>query len=132
MRSPVLEARSRHEQLPPHGRWEVIDCGHAPNHCAHSPPHTFEHTDFLLRVGGGELLENTGLQAVLSDLLPGVLAALVDAPTKDVATEMDDRRADEQLKRLKSLVLVGQQVDGGPLRVLVGDLAEVPVAAYSH
>ena len=77
-------------------------------------------------------MENTGLQAVLSDLLPGVLAALVDAPTKDVATEMDDRRADEQLKRLKSLVLVGQQVDGGPLRVLVGDLAEVPVAAYSH
>ena len=26
VRSPVLEARSRHEQLPPHGRWKTAVC----------------------------------------------------------------------------------------------------------
>ena len=38
----------------------------------------FGHTNLLQRVGGGELLDSNGLQAVLPSLLPGVLAALVD------------------------------------------------------
>ena len=36
------------------------------------------------------------------------------------------------MKRLKSLVLVSQQGDGGPLGVLVGYLADVLVATNSH
>ena len=35
-------------------------------------------TNRLRRVGGGDLLNNTGLQEVLSEFLPGVLAALAD------------------------------------------------------
>ena len=128
IRSPVLEVRRRHEQLPPHRRWKTTVCEHAPNHGAQSSPHAFGHTDLLRRVGGGELLNNTGLQAILR----GVLAALVGAPTNDAAAEGNNRRADEQLKRLESSVLVDQQVDGGPLGVLVGYLADFLVAAYGH
>ena len=84
------------------------------------------------RVGGGELLDNTGLQVAMPKLLPGVLTALVGVPTGDTAAEGNDRRADEQSKRLKSSVLFGQQVDGDPLCVLVDYLAEVLVAAYGH
>ena len=94
---------------------------HARNHGAQSSPYAFGYTDLLRPVGGGELLDTTGLQAVLPKLLPGVLAALVGAPTNDAAAEGNDCRADEQLQRLKSLVLVGQQVDGG-LGVFVGYL----------
>ena len=132
MRSPVLQVRSRHEQLPPHGRCKAAVCEHAPNHGAQSPPHALGHKYFLRRVGGSELLDNTGLQAVLPKLLPGVLAALVGAPTNDAAAEGNDRRADEQFKRLKILVLVWQQVDGSPLGVVVGYLTGVIVAAYGH
>ena len=73
-----------------------------------------------------------GLQAVLPKLLPGVFIALVGAPTNDAAAEGDRRRADEQLKRLKSLFLVGQQVYGGLFGVRVGYLADALVAAYGH
>ena len=130
MRSPVLEVRRRHEQLPPHGRWEAAVCEHVPNDGARSSPHAFGHTDLLRRVGGDELLDSAGLEAVLSKLLPGVLAALVGAPTNDAAAKGNNCRADEQLKRLKSLVISGQQVDGGPLSVLVGYIVDVLVAAY--
>ena len=44
VRSPVLEVHSRHEQLPPHERWQATVCKHAPNHGAQSPPHVFRHT----------------------------------------------------------------------------------------
>ena len=107
LRSPILEVR-RHEQLSPYGRWKIAVCEHVPNHSAQSSPHAFGHTDLLRRVGGGELLDDTCLQAVLPDLLPSVLAALVSAPTNDVAAEENGRRADKQLKQLKSLVLSGQ------------------------
>ena len=40
--------------------------------------HSFGQTDRLRRVGGGDLLINTGLQEILSEFLPGVLAALAD------------------------------------------------------
>ena len=132
MRSPVLEVRRRHEQLPSHRRWKTTVCENAPNHGAQSFPHAFGHTNLLRRVGGGKLLNNTRLQVILPKLLPGVLAALVGAPTNDSAAKGNNRRADKQLKRLKSLVLVGQQVDGGPLGVLVGYLSDVLVAAYGH
>ena len=91
----------------------------------------FGHTDLLRRVGSGKLLNNAYL-AVLQKLFPGVLAALVGAPTNDAAAEGNGRRADEQLRRLKSLVLAGQQVDDGALGVLVGYLVDVLVAAYGH
>ena len=104
----VLEVRSRHDQLPPHGRWKATICEHAPNYGAQSPPGAFEHTGVLRRVGGGKLLDNTGLQVVQPKLLPGVLAALVGAPTNDAAAKGDGCIADGRLKRLKSLVLVGQ------------------------
>ena len=77
-------------------------------------------------------MDNTGLQAVLSKLIPGVLLALVGASANDAVAEGNDRRVDEQLKRLKSLVLAGQLVDGGPLGVLVRYLADVLVVAYGH
>ena len=85
----------------------------------------------LRRVGGGELLDITDPKAVLPKLLPGVLAAL-GAPTNDAATERNHRRTDEELKRRKSLILVGQQIDGGPLDVLVVYLADVLRAAYGY
>ena len=132
MRSPVLEVRRRHEQLPPHRRWKIAVCEHAPNHCAQTSPHAFGYTNLLWHIGGGELLENTGLQAVLPKLPPGVLAALVGTPTNDTTVGGNGCRSDEQLKLLKSLVLVAQQVDGGPLGVLVGYLADVLVATYGR
>ena len=132
VRNPVLKVRSRHEQLPPHRRFKAVVCEHTRNHGVQSLPHASGHTDLLRRVGGGERLDNSGLQVLLSNLLPDVLAALGGKPTSDAADEGDDHRADEQPKRLKILVLVGQQVDGGPLRVLVGYLADVLVAAYGH
>ena len=131
MRGPVLEARRRHEQLPPHG-WKITVCEHTPNHGSQSSSHAIGHTNLLRRVGGGELLYNIGLQAVLPKLLPGVLATLVGAPTNNAAAEGNDRRADEQLKRLKNLVLAGQLVDSGPLGILVGYLADALVAVYGH
>ena len=96
MRSPILEVRRRHEQLPPHRRWKTTVCEHEPNYGAQSSPHAFGHTDLLRRVGGGELLNNTGLQAILLKLLPGVLVALVGAPTNDEAAEGNNRRADKE------------------------------------
>ena len=111
---------------------ETAVCEHTRNHGAQSSSLAFGHTDLLRRVGGGNLLDNTGLQAVLPKLLPGVFAVRVGTPTNDAAAEGNDRRADEQLKRLKSLVLVGQQVDGGPPGVLVSYLADVLLAAYGH
>ena len=132
IRSPVLEVRHRHEQLPQHRRWKTAVCEHALNHDAQSSLHAFGHIDLLRRVGGGELLDNTGLQAVLPKLVPGVLAALVGAPTNDAAAEENDRQANEQFKRLKSFVLADQNVDSGPLGVLVGYLVDVLVATYSH
>ena len=62
-------------------RWEPAVYEHVPNHSAQSPAHAFGHTDLLRCVGGGELLYNTGLQAVLPKFLPGVLSAIVGAPT---------------------------------------------------
>ena len=132
MRSPVLQVCNRHEKLAPHGQWEVAVCEHAPNYGAQRPPHAFGHTDLLRCVGGRELLDNTGLQAVLPEPLLGVLAALIVAPTNDVAAEGNGRQSDEQLKRLNSLVLDGQQLDGSPLGILVGYHADVIVAAYGH
>ena len=61
-----------------------------------------------------------------------MIAARVGTPTNDVTTEGDSRLADEQWKRLKSLLCVCQQVDGDPLRVLVGYLADVLISTYSH
>ena len=98
VRSPVLQVRSHHEQPLPHGRWKAAVFEHAPNHSAQSSVHAFGHTDFLRRVGGGELLDNVGLQAVLSKLLLGVLLALVGAPTNGAPAERNNRRDDEQLK----------------------------------
>ena len=132
VRSPILKIRRRLEQLPAHGRWKTDVCEYAPNHSAKSPAHAFGHTDVLWSVGGGKLLNNTGLQAILSKLLPGVLAALVRATTNDAAAEGNDRGVDEQLNRLKSLVLVRQQIGGGPLCILVGYLADILVASYGH
>ena len=108
VRSPVREVHSRRKQPPSHGRFKVAVCEHAPNHGAQSPSHAFGHTDLLRRIGSGEYLDNTDLQAVLSKLLPGVLAALVGTPTNESATDWNDRRADEQLKRLKSLRFVDE------------------------
>ena len=61
MRIPILEVRSRHEQLPSHGRWKTTVGEQAPNYGAQSPAHAFGHTDFFRRVGGGELLGISGL-----------------------------------------------------------------------
>ena len=77
-------------------------------------------------------MNNTDLKLILPKLLPGVLAALVGAPTNDAVAEGNYRRADEQLKQLKSLFFAGQQADGGSLGVLVGYLADVLVAAHGH
>ena len=77
MPNSVLEVRRRHEQLPPH-EWKTAVCRHASNHGAQSSLHAFRHTNLLPRVGGGELLNNTGTQAVLPNLLPGEIAALTD------------------------------------------------------
>ena len=104
-RSPVLEIRGRPEQLPPNGRWEASVCEHVPNHGAQSPPHAFKDTKVLWCVGGDEIFDTAGLQAELPGLLLGVLAARVGTPTNDVTTEGDSRLADEQWKRLKSLLL---------------------------
>ena len=131
-RSPVLEICTHHEKFPLHGRWKAAVCEHTPNHGTQSSPHAFGYIDLLQRVGRGELLDNTSLQVVPPKLLPDVLVPFVSAPTNDAATEGNCRRSDEQLKRLQSFVLVGQQVDGGPLGVLVGYLAGVRVAAYGH
>ena len=89
-------------------------------------------SDTPICCGCGEHLNNTRLQAILPKLLPSVLAALVSALTNDSAAEWNYRRADKQLKRLKSSVLVGQEGDGGPLGLLVGYLADVLVAAYGY
>ena len=132
MRSSVLEVRSRHEQVPPHGKWKDAICKHAHKYVAQSPPHAFGHTDWLRCAGGGKRLDNTGLQAALPKLFRDVLTALVGAPTNNTTAQEDDCRSDEQLKRLKSLTLVGQQVDGGSLSVPVGYFADVPKAAYGH
>ena len=96
--------------------------------------HRFPPTRFDAPICFGVLVAaNTwGLEAVLPNLLPSVLAALVGGPTNDAAAEGNDRRVDKHLKQLKSLILVGQQVDGGPLGILVGYLADVLVAAYGN
>ena len=117
LRSPVLEVRGRPEQLPPRARWEASVCEDLPNHGTQSPPHAFKHTKVLWCVGGDEIFNNAGLQAVLPELLPGVLAARVGTPTNDVTTEGDSRLADEQWKQLKSLLCVCHQVDGDPLPI---------------
>ena len=96
--SPVLEAHSRHQQLPPHRRWTAAVCEHAPNHGAQSSSYTLGHTDLLRRVGGGELLDNTGLQAVPPNLLPHILAALVGAPTNGTTADRNDCRANRANK----------------------------------
>ena len=132
MRSPVLEERHRHEQLPPHERWKTAVCQQAPSHGAQNSPHVFGYTDLLRRVDGCKLVDNTGLQGVLPKLLPGVLAALVGTPTNDAAMKGNGRGTDEQLKRLKSLVFAGQHVDGGRLSVFVGYLADVRVVTHNH
>ena len=132
VRSPSLEIQSHHEQLPLYGRWEAAVYEHVPNHSAQSPLNAFGYTDSLRHVGGGETLDKTGLQAVRPELSPAVLAALVGAPTDVASAEGDARRPDEQSKRLKSLIVVGRQVDGGPLDVLVGYNTYVLVAAYGH
>ena len=82
VQSPVLEVCS-HGQFPPDGRREAAVCEHAPNYGAQSLPHAFGHTDLLRCVGGRKRLDNTGPQEVLPELLPGVLAVLVGAPTND-------------------------------------------------
>ena len=87
--SPVREVRSRHEQLPSHGRCKTTVCERALTHDAQSPPHAFGHTD------RGDILDNISLQAVLSKRLSGVLTTLVGAPTNDFAAEGDGRRVDE-------------------------------------
>ena len=132
MRSPGFEVHRRHEQLPPRGRLKTAVCEHASNHGAHSSPHAFGHTGLLRHVGSGELLDKTGFQAVRPKLLLGVLASLASAPTNNAATERNERQAEKQLKQLESLVLVGRQVDGCPLGVLVGYVAGVLLAAYDH
>ena len=132
MRSRVHEVRRDYEQLLTYRRWKTAVCEHVPNHGAQRSLQTFGHTDLLRRVGGGELLNNIGLQGILPKLLPGVLAAHVGVSTNDAAAEGNDRRADEQLKRLKNFVRVGQQVDGGSLGALISYLADVLVAAYGH
>ena len=129
--SPVFEVYNRHEQLPPNRRWGAAICEHAPNHDAQNPPPTFGHTDLLRRVGGCELLDNTSPIST-AETPPGVLAALFGMPTNYAATKGNDRSADEQLKRLESLVLASQQVNGGPLGEFVGYLADVLVAAFDH
>ena len=96
------------------------------------PSHAFGHTDLLRRAGGGKRLDNRCLQAVLPKLLRDVLAALVGTPTNNVAAQGDGCRSDEQLKRLKSLILAGQQIDGGSPSVPVRYIAGVPKAAYGH
>ena len=53
----------------------------------------------LSMYSGGELLDNTDLQAVLPKLLPGVLAALFSTPTNDAAAS---RRTVEQTEELDS------------------------------
>ena len=130
LRSLVLEVHHQHEQLPPHRRWKTAISEHAPSHGAQSSPHAFRHTGLLRYVGGGELLDNTGLQAVLTKLLPS--PPLSARQRTMPPPKRNDRRADEQLKLLESLVFSGQQVDGGPFGALVSYLADVPVAAYSH
>ena len=127
VQSPVPEVRSRHQQLSPHGRWNTAIYEYVPNHGAQSSPHG--HIHLLQCIGGGKLLDKSGLQAVLPKHLPGVLAALVGAPTNAMVAEGNDCRPDKQFKQLKNLVLVGQQLNGGPLGVLVGYLANVLVAA---
>ena len=77
-------------------------------------------------------MDNTGLQGVLPKLLPGVLAALVGAPTNNAPTKGNDRGAGKQLKQLKSLDFAGQQVDGGPLSVFIGYLADVRLSTCDH
>ena len=99
---------------------------------AHKVLPTHLDTPIRWHVGGGETLDKTGLQAVRPELSPAVLAALVGAPTDVASAEGDARRPDEQSKRLKSLIVVGRQVDGGPLDVLVGYNTDVLVAAYGH
>ena len=106
LRSPVLEVRGRPEQLPPHRRWEASVWEYVPNYGAQSPPHAFKHTKVLWCVGGDEIFDNAGVQAILPKVLPGVLAARVGTPTNDVTTEGDSRLADKQWKRLKSLLCV--------------------------
>ena len=132
VRSPSLEIQSHHEQLPPYGRWEAAVYEHVPNHSAQSSPNAFGYIDSLRHVGGGEILDKTGLQAVRPELFPAVLAALVGAPTDVASAEEDERRPDEQSKRLKSLFVVSRQVNGGPPGVLVGRPTYVLVAAYGH
>ena len=110
----------------------ILNGERAPNHGAQSPPHAFKHTKVLWCVIGDEIFDDAGLQAVLPEVLPGVIAARVGTPTNDVTTEGDSRLADEQWKRLKSLLCVCQQVDGDPLRLLVGYLADVLISTYSH
>ena len=75
---------------------------------------------------------NTDLRAVLPKLLPDLLRTLVGVPTNDAVAEGDRRRANEPLKRLKSLAFIGQQIDVGSLGVLGVYLADVRVAAYGH
>ena len=132
VRSPALEIQSHHEQLPPYELWEAAVYEHVPNHGAQSPLNAFGYTDSLRHVGGGEPLDDTGFQAVRLELFPAVLAVVFGASTNDAAAEEDEHRVDKQPKRLNSLIVVGQQVDGGPLGVLVGYLTEVLVAAYGH
>ena len=105
LRSPVLEVRGRPEQLLPHGRWEASVCEHVPNNGAQSPPLAFKHTKVLWCIGGDEIFDTPGLQAVLPELLLGVLAVRVGTLTNDATTEGDSRLADEQWRRLKSLLL---------------------------
>ena len=87
---------------------------------------------FCTCVGGDEIFDTAGLQAELPGRFLGVLAARVGTPTNDVTTEGDSRLADEQWKRLKSLHLCWSTVDGDPLRVLVGYLADVLISTYGH
>ena len=89
-----------------HGQWEASVCEHVPNHSVQSPPHAFKHTKVLWCVCGDEIFDNAGLQAVLPELILVVLAARVGTPTNDVTAEGDSRLADEQWKRLKSLLFV--------------------------
>ena len=98
VRGPVLEVCSRHEHRPSYGRWNAAACEHAPNHDAQSSPHALRYTHVLRCVGGGELLDNTGLQVVLPKLLSSVVAALVRVPTNDAAAKEKYYRADEQLE----------------------------------
>lgn len=79
----------------------------------------------------GDILFYTCLQAVSVTYFASIFTVHVSANPDDSTAQENPRRADVELKLSKSLIISANQVNGGPLGQLVGNLTHIFVTSVS-